>query len=355
MKIAALIASYSHFNELKNNFIYQCLTALAFNNSSSEIFFITDKDFISPSEKLTNIHFLSVVPSKKQTLSRLYWSAFSLPTLLNNLRIDFFLYNKLSSEKKITAKKIMIADDLSQLNTTKKNILTANLIVLTTDYVAQQTEKIVGLSKDKIAVIPPGIQNNILPIEFDIKEKIKNEYANGAEYFYFDGRFANIDSIIKTLKAFSFFKKWQQSSMKMMIPTNKKNYKEFNSLLANYKFREDVICLDEEYTDDIPLLSAASYAGVFLPEKNLLPASMMDCLARQIPLILPDNEFYRSFFGNAVLIAKDSIESISEKLILLYKNESVRNELISHASKLSARLTWQNAADELRKRIKELK
>jgi glycosyltransferase involved in cell wall biosynthesis len=354
MNIAAQLSSYNHIDELKNNFIYQCLTALAKNDSSVQILFITDKDFVSPHEKTENIRFLPASHSNKQIVYRLYWNMYTLPKIISSFGTDVFFSDRTFPEKKIKAKKILWINNLSELNNLKKNILLADLIVCPNHHLCEKTEETFQLSNAKLAVMSPGMDAGILPVGFEEKEKIKTQYTSGAEYFYFDGISATLDMIKKTLQAFSLFKKWQKSSMKMMISTDLKKQKGFLEMLKNYKYREDVVYVNPAELDNIELIRTSSYAAVFFPEKISLESRMMHCFAGQTPVILPDNEFYRSSFGSAVLYSKDSVEAIAENLILLYKDESVRNNLIAGASELSAGLSWQKAAVELAKRAKEL-
>ncbi len=354
MNIAAQISSYNHIDELKNNFIYQCLTALAKNDASVQILFITDKDFISPREKTENIKFLSASPSNKQIVYRLYWNMYKLPKIISGFDADVFFSDRTFPEKKIKAKKILWINNISELKSLKKNILLADLILCPNHHFSEIIEKTFLLSKDKLAVINPGIDSGILPLEFEEKEKIKTQYANGAEYFYFDGLSANLDTIKKTLQAFSLFKKWQKSSMKMMITTDMKKQKGFLEMLNNYKYREDVIYMNAAELDNFEVVCAASYAAVFFPEKTSIDSRVTNCLAGETPVILTDDEFYRSSFGNTVLYAKENVEAIAENLILLYKDESIRNNLIARGKELSSGLTWQKSAVELAKRAKEL-
>lgn len=354
MKIAAQISSYTNIHELKNDFIFQCLSELATIEPEFNILFVTDKDFIKPPETVKNIQFLSSSPTKKQTIFRLYWNTYSLPKILMNFGANFFVSNQLINEKKIKTKKIFWADNILDTNSSKRNILSADLIICINQFIAQQVVKIFQVSKEKITVIQPGVDNEIYPIGFDEKEKIKSEHADGSEFFYFDGSTADISTIKKVLQAFSIFKKWQHSSMKMILSSDMKSRKEITTMLNNYKYRQDVIYLNAGQEDKIPVICAASYAAIFFPYKVSLEAGMLNALAGQTAMILPDDEFYRSSFGESALYVKDSIETISEKLILLYKNETERNYLISRACELSEQFNRKNAAIKLAKRIKEL-
>lgn len=353
MNIAALVSSYSNINELNNDFIYGCLSALAKQDPSVKILFITDKDFVLQPETTKNVQFLLSRPTNKQTIFRLYWNTFSLPKLIEDFGADVFLNDNVFSEKKNKAKKYIWVSHLTELKRLNKNIFKADLIISPNNYIKEKAEQIFRIAKEKLAVVRPGIDTSIAPVSFETKEKIKNDYTQGAEFFYFDGISATLDVIKKTLQSFSLFKKWQKSSMKMVIPVDLKKQEEFLAMLNNYKYREDVVYLIADESDRAEELLSVAYAALFLPEFSSLKFKMKQCLPLQIPLILSDNDFYRSSFADAVLYAKDDIETIAENMILIYKDETLRSNIILKGHELSLELTWKNAATELAKRIKE--
>lgn len=100
-------------------------------------------------------------------------------------------------------------------------------------------------------------------MEWEEKEAIKEKYTNGTDFFLFNGPLYPPDTLISLLKAFSAFKKWQQSSLKLVLagPSGKKTA-ELKGKLESYKYREDVILLENPTSLTVQELTEATYAPV---------------------------------------------------------------------------------------------
>jgi glycosyltransferase involved in cell wall biosynthesis len=51
----------------------------------------------------------------------------------------------------------------------------------------------------------------------------------------------------------------------------------------------------------------------------------------QIPMIIHDADYFKAEFQESVLYAKTDEKELSQKMILLYKDESLRNEITNAA------------------------
>jgi len=70
---------------------------------------------------------------------------------------------------------------------------------------------------DKISVVQPAARNHFRPLGWEEKESVKAGYADGREYFLFVGGIHPRKNLLNLLKAFSLFKKWQKSNMKLLV------------------------------------------------------------------------------------------------------------------------------------------
>ena len=109
-------------------------------------------------------------------------------------------------------------------------------------------------------------------MEWEEREQIKEKYTAGTEYFLYPGPLYPPDPLIILLKAFSHFKKWQQSNMKLVLagPASRKT-KQLKEKLATYKYREDIAIIEDPGAAALTELTTAAYALVFAdkPEEEL--------------------------------------------------------------------------------------
>lgn len=106
-------------------------------------------------------------------------------------------------------------------------------------------------------------------MEWEEREQLKEKYAGGTEYFLYTGPIYPPDPLITLLKAFSHFKKWQQSNMKLVLAgaANRKT-KKLKDKLGTYKYREDVLIIENPDPGITQELTAAAYAPVYLQENE---------------------------------------------------------------------------------------
>lgn len=100
-------------------------------------------------------------------------------------------------------------------------------------------------------------------MEWEEREQIKEKYTGGTEYFLYTGPLYPPDLLITLLKAFSHFKKWQRSNMKLTLagPASKKTA-QLKEKLATYKYREDVVILEDPDTLTLKELTDAACAPI---------------------------------------------------------------------------------------------
>lgn len=179
---------------------------------------------------------------------------------------------------------------------------------------------------DKITVISP-FSSNIPDINSAEKDSIKRKFSDGKEYFLFAGSLPDSQSFIDLLKAFSYFKKRQQSEFKFLFLLDMEP--EMQKELSSFKYREDVKIVTLREIDLYFHLIASAYA-IILPFN--LPGdifSALNAMKLRVPVLATKNSEIDIIAGSNALIA-ETVEGvqISEKMMQIYINENYRSELI---------------------------
>lgn len=83
----------------------------------------------------------------------------------------------------------------------------------------------------------------LTPMSYEAKDAFKEAVTDGNEYFLMDSSYADQKEVIHYLKAFSHFKKWQKSAMRLilLISTSLNEDAGFKEMFASYHFRKDVL------------------------------------------------------------------------------------------------------------------
>lgn len=339
----ALHISEDTFRHYGLNFNLQISLNLAFAHPEDHYILMLDHPFetgMLPSNCTTVL----MGPAIKNRLSLYYWYQFKLPAVLKKYNADIFFPQHNCFCSKTKTKQIFTLQQSEKqkafVKQQYKDQESANAVFSTL-----KKEKLPSKFIDKTFDIPYGLPDVFHPYTFAQKENIKKENSKESEYF-----FAIIPSgeeaFIKTLlKAFSHFKKWQKSSLKLIILTEKLGIDDFHL----YKFREDVEIKYARHTD-LNLqaaLIASAYCNILIDEKDVVAS--IRCSSPSI--FISENE---NAFDDAALYASGDEKSLSKQMILVYKDEYLRNQIIQETELSAPHYTWQNAANIVYKAISSL-
>ena len=195
---------------------------------------------------------------------------------------------------------------------------------------------------------------NINPTTFDQKEKIKQNCSNGNEYFlFYADQTTKQEEYVSVMKAFSLFKKWQKSNMKLIMILDYSIENEILKLIENYKFREDLkLFLNDDSSKSLNLLSACY--GCIMSMNSSIQIKMIHAIKLNISMIIDETDFNKSSFANACVYSKMDEVHISQKMILLYKDEDFRDQIINGTRVLSENFNWHKISDKIWQTISKL-
>jgi len=334
MTIAVQLSAPETTNDTGAVFNLRCFTKLAKLHPAIRFIFIFDQEPKSGFEPLPNISVILSGPVVKNNLIQHYWYHFKLSRLLNRQNATLFISSTFTCSLKTNIPQTIWLNDATLFSTngnrqTKKwlsrYIAKADTIITINQDIHAAVEKKYSKASDKMIALPFPAAENIVPLGYQQKEAIKNQYAGGQEYFLFDGTHASSNQTITVLKAFSLFKKWQKSAMKLLLIAPDESMKKLEQSLRTYKFREDVSLLP---AGQPAALYGSAYAILFLPEQSCIPFAIADTTSFEIPLILPDESFYKAVFEQAAVYTEPTETAISQAMMQLYKDENLRNHLI---------------------------
>ena len=150
---------------------------------------------------------------------------------------------------------------------------------------------------------------------------IKNDLTNGNDYFL---AFVPTDRFVDTLKEFSVFKKWQQTTMSIVfLFDNDKQLLEAAQFLKGYKYKDDVVL--KNIAELSPEWIAATYA-ILWDDVDFNKTILMEWgIAYNIPLLFNFNKSQPESWEKAGSIFSFSEKSaLASHFKLYYKDEVYR-------------------------------
>ena len=206
------------------------------------------------------------------------------------------------------------------------------------------------IDEEKLSVIYGGPSKVFQPVYDEIKTFVKQKFTEGKEYFVYRGVIKKQNNIIPLLKAFSLFKKRQKTSMKLVLLGRIAwENNDFDKIIRTYKYREDVVLINDATVEEASEILAAAYA-LIQPYTNNNLLFLFDAMQCHVPALIENNPAFKKITSDAVLYFDSKKEvDIADKMMLIYKDETLRNGLIEKSKNLIEDYSWEKTTDAVSK------
>ncbi|HRI19900.1 MAG TPA: glycosyltransferase [Panacibacter sp.] len=297
-----------------------------------------------------------------------YWYRFKLPGILKKFKIDKVITQYsigiaspvcqllvLPDAALLTANKKMLPWQKFAAKRLQKSIATAHTVITYSQHAKKSLEGFTNIDTQKIFVLPYTVNELFRPMEWHDKLYIKSRFAENKEYFTSVLPDNDEKGFTELLKAFSKFKKWQQSSMQLLLLPKEDSFGNMiYDKLDTYKYRDDVKLINDANKKETADIIASAYAllHVATADADLLPVAA--ALQSAAPVISFFTESLDEYCAEAGIIIKEKgYETLGDRLSELYKDENLRSHLSEAALKISEKFQQKEQAVRLWQLINE--
>jgi len=195
----------------------------------------------------------------------------------------------------------------------------------------------------QITVLPFSGNKDYKVWEWHDKVLTKSEFTSGKEYFICILDDKDEDLWLTLLKAFSKFKKWQQSTMQLIL-VPKHDIVPLNIVvkLGNYKYRDDVQTLEGLTEKEKANLFGCAYTVIHIPQTDADLQPVADALQCGVPVITTATSASLAEYGNntGISVASAEAELLGDAIITMFKNEELKTQMADNA---------KNQAEEIKR------
>jgi glycosyltransferase involved in cell wall biosynthesis len=281
-------------------------------------------------------------------LTRTWWSAVQLPALLKKQQAQVWVSGEVTG---INTKlpKVQLVTQLLPVRRPRasrlaKLLAKTHTVVAVSEWCRQQLVTAYGVAEGKIIVIPAAASPLFQPVEWTEKEVIKKQYAEGHEYFIFQGKPEDPAAVTHMLKAFSVFKKWQKSKMKLLLTGISADNVALQKLDL-YRFRADVALWPKPAPEELAALTASAYALVCTATQDAAGTAVLRAMCCEVPVIATETGALPEICGDAALYSPATdFKATGNNMIQVYKDEAFRNRLIAKGRQRKAAYSWEITA-----------
>jgi len=329
-----------------SDFNYNCFTQLALKYPTQQFIMLHQKNHVVKKELPSNIKPVKLKYAHNTGVYHSVLNQIQLRAYLKKYKVDFYFS---SNESTIPVKgitKIVLIHQTKSIKQKQKFKKTnhAEFLIATNEAVHEKLIKVIPELKSKVNMIPYGVEK-MEALSIEDTTTIKQAFTEEKDFFIAIQNGCSSAQLLVLLKSFSAFKKWQQSNFKLVIYIDEKQLKSSKKLLANYKYRSDVLLINK--TEDYVALFGAAYAVLLGGNESSFMEMYQQAFKYKIPMLLPEDEHYNSIAKKAAVYCDLSEKGIADNLILLYKDEALRNSIIDNMKKKSEQLQWEDISEKL--------
>lgn len=343
------------------NFIYETFRRITFNHPEHQFIFIFDRPYEEKFVFGENVKAIVTGPSARHPLLWKLWYDIKVPAVLKKYKADVFVSCDGFCSLHTNVPQCLVVHDLAFLHYpaairksqlffykryTPKFLSKAMTIATVSEFSKQDIIVEYKTDAAKIDVVYNGVKEIFKPADTEEKKATKDKYTDGKEYFLYAGSIHPRKNLINLLKAFSVFKKRQQTSMKLVLTGRLAwKYEPFKESLKSYKYRNDVVMTGYVEENELTKIIGAAYGLVYPSLFEGFGVPVLEAMRCDVPVITSAGSAMQEIAADAALYADaNSHTNIADKMMLLYKDENLRKELIQKGRQVSQEFTWDKTA-----------
>lgn len=358
------IAAHVSFETNARHHLWDSLINLAGKHPEDHFIFLTDQANAPLAGISNNITIVPVKPAVKNGLSMYYWYNIKLAAILSRYNAAIFISDQNALSLRTAVPQLLFVQQLQFLKPARhplKNFLLryfprfiqkAAAILTTEKYFASMISSQYPQAAGKLFTCYYGLKKQFAPMDREEKEKLTTEISMGYDYFLLYVQTGAEQHTIAALKAFSIFKKWQKSSMQLVILQEDSSYRIPG--FKTYKYRDEAPVFIQQNDAHTARLMAAALAVVYLPLHPAEKITGLQALQSGTNLITTDSALQRDLYGHAAVYTGTDERDISGKMIQLYKDEELRKQKAGEGFALLQQYDGARAADALYRSIVQI-
>lgn len=345
-------------------FIYETFKRIVKNNPQHQFVFIFDRPYDDGFVFAPNITPVLTGPPTRHPLLWKLWYDIKVPAVLRKVRADVFVSCDGFCSLGTKVPQCLVVHDLSFLHyprfikkshllyykrNTPRFLAKAAGVTTVSAFSKEDIVRAYNVAETKIDIVYSAAKEIFKPVTTEVKKEIKERYTGGKEYFIYTGAIHPRKNLMNLLKAFSVFKKRQQTGMKLVLAGRLAwKYESFTKSLETYKYRNDVVLTGYIEEQELAKLTGAAYAMVYPSLFEGFGVPVLEAMQCGVPVITSSGTSMQEIAGEGAVYANpENINEIAEKMMLIYKDENLKKQLVEKGKEIAAQYSWDKTAELL--------
>ncbi len=342
-------------------FLQEVLSRLVKDHPEHQFIFIFDRPFHEEFVFAPNVTAVIAGPPARHPVLWKWWYDVRIPAVLRKYHADVFLSCDGFCSLTTRVPQCLVIHDLAFLHYptfikkshlffykryTPKFLEKASSVATVSQFSKKDIIEKYGVDAARINVVYSAAKELFKPADWQSKQAVRDEFTNGKNYFIYVGSIHPRKNPTALLKAFSIFKKRQKSDWKLVIAGRAAwHSKAFIDSLGTYKYRDDLVVTGYVNETKLERLISAAYALVYPSFFEGFGVPVLEAMQAGVPAITSAGSAMQEIAGDGALYADpESYQDIAEKMMLIYKDETLRNNLVEKGLATARAYSWDKTA-----------
>lgn len=223
----------------------------------------------------------------------------------------------------------------------------ANAVLTVSNYSKQDLIDTYSVEENKIFVVESSANEDFKPYSEEENIKTRQKYTNSSPYFYFVGALHKRKNLTNLFKAFDNFKLTTKSDVKLVIIGNKKWWKgEIEDTYNAMQYKDEVVFTGRIPLEEVNKIASASISLVFVSLFEGFGLPPLEAYRSSTAVITSNVSSMPEVAGEGAIYANPyDVESISNAMIKLYEQPSLREELIKKGEQQAKKYSWDKTSE----------
>lgn len=188
------------------------------------------------------------------------------------------------------------------------------------------------------------------------KLHIKEQWSFGREFFMLAGPLPSESQLTTMLQAFSLFKNRQQSGLRLVLPFSlAQHYPKLAKKIEQYKYKSSLVITEQISPTQMAQLTGAAYALLSVASPGSALMTTVLAWRAGVPLLTVQDQGLSAIAGESLLYAEsETKEAIAAVMMQVYKDETLRLQLIRNGQQLLSGFDFSATTAKLREKLRQL-
>ncbi len=226
----------------------------------------------------------------------------------------------------------------------------ADKIIADSDFTKEELVKLLGVPREKIAVVHPGANPRFKPIRDQTSlKRVKAKLSLPDRFVLFVGHLEPRKNLARLVEAFSILKSKTKLPHKLVILGRESwGYEPVFEAAERHNECSDIVFTGYVDEDDLPLVYNLADALAFPSLYEGFGLPLLEAMACGVPVVTSKVSSLPEVAGKAaILVDPYNVEEIADGLAAVLEDEALRQALINKGLDRAKKFRWEEAAAQI--------